>query len=283
MSVTVTRRISIFFNSDPAAGSIGLSTDGSTFNVALSPPIKIPRSAIACEVYVPQASIWNTSPNISSDFKNNIFTFTTSVAPAGTYTITFPQGLYSLDDIGAYISAQLVNLTLPSNLFTFTGNGSTGQTVITFLTSGDSINFTVANSIGGILGFNPAVITAPSANYSAYSNNVASLNRNDSYLISGTFLSSGGIPVNNNGLGIMASVPINVQPGSLINYQSQIPISTPADELIGALKTGFQFRLTNQSLQQTPTGGGQTTQFWQFVLVIKYVELIKPEDQRRVI
>jgi hypothetical protein len=90
----------------------------------------------------------------------------------------------------------------------------------------------------------------------------------------------GGIPVNNNGLGILASVPINVPPSSIINYQAAMPIPAPANELIGNPKTGFTFRLTNQSLQSTPTGGGTTTQFWNFVLVVRYTELVTPEAQR---
>ena len=133
MSVTVTRKVSFFFSSDPAAGSQALSADGDSFSVNLSPPLKIPKNALSCEFYVPQASIWNTSPNISSSFSNNTFKFTTSAAAApGTYTITFPEGLYSLEAIGSYLSAQFVNLSLPANLFTLSGNDSTSQTVITF-------------------------------------------------------------------------------------------------------------------------------------------------------
>jgi hypothetical protein len=237
---------------------------------------------MSCEFYVPQASIWNTSPNISASFSNNTFKFTTSAAAApGVHTITFPEGLYSLEAIGAYITAQLVNLTLPPNLFTFSGNDSTSQTIMTFSIAGDSVDFTPATSIGPILGYTAAVITAPSAGYNAFSTNKAQLNRNDLYLISGTFISSGGIPINNNALGVMASVPISAAPGSLINYVAPMPIATPADELIGVLKTGFQFRITNGSLATTPTGGGLTTQFWSFIVTVKYTQLIGEDTQRQ--
>lgn len=282
MSVTVTRKVSFFFSSDPAAGSQALSTDGDSFSVNLSPPLKIPKNALSCEFYVPQASIWNTSPNISASFSNNTFKFTTSaVAAPGTYTITLPEGLYSLEAIGSYLSAQFVNLSLPANLFTLSGNDSTSQTVTTFSLAGDSIDFTPATSIGGILGYTAAVITAPSAGYNAFSTNKAQLNRNDVYLISGTFISSGGIPINNNALGVMASVPISANPGSLINYVASMPIATPADELIGVLKTGFQFKITNGALAATPTGGGRTTQFWSFVVTLKYTELVGADSQNQ--
>lgn len=283
MSVTVTRRLSYFFNSDPASGSQSLSADGDVFTVVLSPPLRIPKSVIACEVYVPQASIWNTSPNISATFSNNTFTFTTASAPVpGTYTFTIPEGLYSLDDIDSFIATQLVNLTLPSNLFVLSGDQATGRVILTFSLSGDSVDFTPATSVRSILGFAAAVFTAPSAGYSETGTSIATLNRNDNYLISGTFLTAGGIPINNNAPGVLASIPISIAPYSLINYSAAMPFPTPADELIGAMKGAFQFRLTNGSLAATPTGGGRVSQFWNFLLVIEYQELISPQAQRSI-
>jgi hypothetical protein len=243
----------------------------------------VPRNAISCQAFVTQASVWNTSPNIAVAFKNNTFTFTTTdPGNPGTFLFTFLDGLYSLNDIGTLISNELVNNGLPSNLFTFSGLAATSQTVVTFLRAGDSVDFSTVDTIGSILGYLPAIVTAPSSGYNAFSTNPAALNRNNGYLISSqTFLSS-GIPVNNSAVGVLAVVPINVPPGSLINYAAQLPSFIPASELIGNSKTNFTFRLTNTSLGVTPTGGGRTTQFWSFVVDIEYELLISEESQRNI-
>src|SRR5947209_336740 len=90
-----------FFSSDAADGAQNVSSDGTTFSVSLDTPIRVPSKARACELGIVSASIWNNSPNIGpglgaggvDDYK---FRYTTSVAPAGTYDINFPTGLYSL-------------------------------------------------------------------------------------------------------------------------------------------------------------------------------------------
>jgi len=139
------------------------STHGSMFSVSLSSPLRIPRDAVDVKMGVIQAAIWNTSPNIAASFGNNNFTFTTSVAPAGTHSITIPDGLYSVAALDSYLSSQFVNLGYPSNLITIGGNDATGQSTLTFLTNGDSVDFTVATSVASLMGFNAAVLTAPKA------------------------------------------------------------------------------------------------------------------------
>jgi hypothetical protein len=65
--------------------------------------------AVACELGVVSAAVWNNSPNIGpglgpggvDDYK---FQYTTSTAPAGTYD-TFPTGLYSLAAISSFLSS----------------------------------------------------------------------------------------------------------------------------------------------------------------------------------
>ena len=64
-----------------------------------------------------------------------------------------------------------------AGLFTFSGVDSTDQVVITIATAGDSVDFTIANAVGvSLMGFLPAVVTAPSASYAAYSDGPASFN-----------------------------------------------------------------------------------------------------------
>ena len=134
---------------------------------------------------------YGISPNIAATFGNNNFTFTTSVAPAGTHSITIPDGLYSVAALNSYLSSQFVNLGYPSNLITIGGNDATGQSTLTFLTNGDSVDFTVATSVASLMGFNAAVLTAPSANYTFFSDNPAQFNRVNSYIIASNIVANG--------------------------------------------------------------------------------------------
>jgi hypothetical protein len=265
MAVLLEKSLSYIFNSDPASGAQNVSADGSVFQVSLNTPISIPKSAIDCSAGVIQAAIWSTSPNIAADFKNNQFEFTTTAAPAGTYTLTIPDGLYSVAGLNSYFSSQFTNLGLPSNLITLSGDSATQKSILTFSVSGDSIDFTIANSVREVLGFNAAVITAPSAGYSFFSDNTAAFNRVNSYIIASNLVSQ-GIPVNSQSRGIIGTVPISVAPGSQINYSPQNVVWFDCGELIGSPKINMTFSLLDQDLRPTPTAGDS----YSFVILIKY-------------
>lgn len=262
------RTISYIFNSDPASGSQNLSADGSTFQVSLNDPIRIPAGAVNCTAGVIQASPWNSSPNIAASFSNNLFRFTTTVAPAGTYTITIPDGLYSVPGLNAYLSGQFVNLGLPANLISISGNDATQKSVVTILTTGDSIDFTIANSVRTVLGFNSIVITAPSANYSFFSNNTASFNRVNNFIIASNIVSV-GIPINSQSQGVIASIPISAVPGSQISFSPQNVVWFSASELIGQPKVNLQFSLLDQDLRPVIA-----VDYYSFVLCLKYSVLL---------
>lgn len=208
-----------------------------------------------CSVGVLQANIWNTSPNISAALADNIFTFTTSMAPAGTYSWAIPDGLYSVAGLNSYLSSQFVNIGLAANLIA--------------ISAGDSVNFTVANSLRGLLGFNSVVSTAPSANYSFFSNSTAAFNLVNSYVISSNLVGN-GILVNSSSRGIIATVPIDVPPGSQINYSPQNVIWFNAPELIGSQRSNIQFSLLNEDLRTAATGGNPYT----LTITIKYHVLL---------
>jgi len=269
MAVLLEKTFSYIFNSDPASGAQQISADGSVFSVTLNNPISIPKSAIDAQGGVLQANIWNTSPNIAAAFNNNKFRFTTTQAPAGTYTLTIPDGLYSIDGLNTYLSTQFTNLGFAASLMAIGGDFATQSSILIISFAGDSVNFTFPNSVNSVLGFNAAIYTAPSNDYSFYSQNPAVFNRNNSYIIASNIVSQ-GIPVNNQSQGIITTVPINVAPGSQIVYQPQNVIWFDIVELIGSSKLNIQFRLLNQNLVPTPTGGEN----WSFTLMIKYCILL---------
>jgi len=264
------RTTSVTFNSDPLSGATPIGSDGSRFSVNLNQPLAFDGSkVISVEAAVLQASIWNTSPNVAPAFGNNVFRFTTSAAPAGTYSIVFPQGLFSLSGVGSFISTQLVNLGLPPGLFQLAGDDATQRAVMTIATAGDSVDFSYAGSIGPLLGFSAAAVDNPIvaavAGYNAYGQETANLNRNNDYAMRSTLVSA-GIQTNAIAQGIIASIPIDQTPGSQINYSPLNPLWFSADELIGVGKQSLDFFLENQNGQPTPTGG----ETWQFAIAFKY-------------
>lgn len=272
MSVIIDKQLSYFFDSSPTSGAEQVSVNGNEFSVSLNSPIKIPKTAVCCEIGIAQASIWNTSSNIAADFNNNTFTFTTTdVGAPGTHTIVLPDGLYSLDGLNASLNTQFTNLGLSSGLISLTGDQATQNTVLTFQKAGDSVDFTVANSIREVLGFDSRIspLTPQSAGYSDYSDSSAQFNRNNSYILRSNIVSH-GIPVNNQGNGIIASIPITSAPGSQIHYQPQHIIWADASDLIGSAKSNLRFTLLNQSLLPVHTSGDA----FSFVLIIKYQVLL---------
>ena len=128
-----------FFSSDPANEALNVSSDGRKFSVQLSAPISVPAGSRACELAVITGAIWNTTPTVGpglgpAGVDDNKFSYTTSVAPAGTYSITFPTGQYSLTAIGQYLATQFKNNGHPTNLFVLGGQEATGLASVTIQT-----------------------------------------------------------------------------------------------------------------------------------------------------
>jgi hypothetical protein len=268
MSVLIPREISYLFSSAVENGAENVSADGSKFSIVLSTPIQIPKASMYCYLSVTQANIWNTSPNIAVAFANNKFEFTTTnVGNPGTHNITIPDGLYSVSALNGFLSTTFVNLLLPNNLISLSGDSATGKTILTFLEAGDSVDFTVVNSVREVLGFDSRIspLAPQAAGFSDFSDNIGVFNRVNSYLITSNMISN-GIPLNGGGAGILASVPIDENPGSQISYSPDNPISIDASELIGNSKLNLNFSLKDQELRNTPTAGED----WSFVVSIKY-------------
>jgi hypothetical protein len=272
MSVLIPNQKSFFFSSNPGNGAENVSADGTTFQVTLNSPMHIPKAAMYATIEIEQANIWNVSPNISADFANNLFEFTTTDAGnPGTHTITIADGLYSLGGLGGFLATSFTNLGLPGNLILLSGDDATGKTILTFLTAGDTADFTIGNSVGPILGFDSRLSPAApqAAGFSDFADNSATFNRVNSYGIRSNLVSE-GIPINNTAAGLLVSVPIDVSPGSQIVYLPNNPTRVDCRELIGHSKLNFQFSLVDQLLRPTPT----QKEFYSFILTFRWGTLL---------
>jgi len=269
MPSIIKKKFTQFFSSDPSTGAVNVSLDGSSFTINLNHPLAIPQNALDVNLSVIQANVWNVSPNIAAQFNNNVFNFTHL---AVNYNIIIPDGLYSLSGLNSFLSTQFVNLGLPANLITLSGDESTSRTILTFLNSSGPgndtvVDFTVANSCREILGFDSNVVpTAPqAAGYNLFSDNTAAFNRVNSFVITSDIVSM-GIPINSLGANVITSIPINVSPGSQITYEPQNPLSFSGMELAGNIKNTFSFQLRDQSLRLTPTAG----ELFSLVILFEY-------------
>lgn len=255
---------SYVFSSDPALGAINISPDGSEFTVAMNNPIVIPHGVIDCKLDVIAASIWNVSPNIAAAFGNNKFYFTQNLTP---YSVTIPDGLYSLPQLNNFLSRFFVNNGLNKNQIVFTGDESTQKTVITFNYTGTQIDFTLPNTIRTILGFNSQLVpnsgpsTIQGENY--ISNNIATFNRINSFYVKSNLVNN-GLPLNGTPGNIIAQIPITSAPGSQINYSPQNVISVSARNLIGNTMQSCTFTLLDDRLRNVNTLG----EYWSITLHI---------------
>jgi hypothetical protein len=272
----IEKQLSFIFSSNPNNGAQNVSADGSSFSVQLNSPISIPSEAVYSTIEVQSANIWWSVPNVSVALNNNtLHIYSDWIAadggvPVGSpnYTITIPDGLYGLKELAAAIARELVNLGLPSNLFTLSGDDSTQKTILTFgYDDVTTLDFTQANTFREILGFDSRFVptTPKTAGWSEYSDNIARFNQISSFLIN-TDLISDGIPVNNTSNGTIANVLIDVKPGSLINYSPVISVKANADQLIGKSTNYFSFRLTDQDRRVVNTN----SEYWSLTAVIKY-------------
>ena len=202
-------------------------------------------------------------PTISPLYNNDHF----YVSYLGTdYDIHILEGLYGVSELDQFFKLQLPNETpeLPSDLFEISANDATQRVVITFNYDGVSIDFTRPDTLSSVMGF--TTLVSGNADDSVFGDTIAGFNRITSYYIISS-LSKTGIPQNQDGQGILTSVPITAKVGSLINYSPFNPLRVNAEELIGNQFQTISFRLVDQLLGDVSTGGEE----WLLTVVVRFM------------
>lgn len=255
----------IIFSSDPANGAYAINSSGNEFSVALNNPIAIPKNAANCTLEVQAANVVWVMPNISEAIGNNLLTFEHE---AKTYELTIPDGLYSLPDLISTLSLQFVANGLPSDLIVLDADNSSQRVVIIFTYAGTQIDFTVPNSINSILGFNSIKypLFVPSIATESYTGeSSAAFNRVSRFLISCDLVQE-GIPTNNEGLQVISTIPITVEPGSTLHFTPFNPVRVNARGLIGNPRNVVRIRLYDQQGRTIDTRG----EYFDMLIVIRY-------------
>jgi hypothetical protein len=264
------KSLAYIFSSDNSTNPINKSADGTIFSVQLDHPISLPRAAYDCTLEVVSARCWNTVPNISAKLRNNNIRIITA---NGTRNIVIADGLYSVGSLSEYIQNALVNLGEDRLTLYITGNFSTQQSVLNFGVVGTQVDFTIPNSVRGVLGFNARLApVAPSTivGQTDSSDNIAQFNNIENFLIKSDIVNS-SIPTNNQFDQTIAYIAIKANPGSQIISEPINPIRIDASNLKTVGRNCLTFRLTNQAGAPAETG-----EAYGLTIVIRWKEFASP-------
>jgi hypothetical protein len=273
--MSIERKVTYIFSSDPTKGAQAIQQDGSVFSVNLQYPISLPIGTQYATMEVHSASIWYVTPNISEALGNNRLTINDGV---NDYPLVIADGLYNFPQLVNAIQITFNSQTLPvppahqfEEMFAFNADNATQRVAISVLQAYGTITWNVPNPIRNIFGFTDAAndTTPPVAILVAprvyVGNEQAAFNAINQFYISGNLVHT-GIPSNSNSSNLMAVVYIDRPPGSQINFQPQQPLLIDAAELIGGQRTNFTFRLTNERFEPLDTFG----EYWSFIITIRF-------------
>jgi len=266
----IENQTSFFVSTSPELidDNVTVSSDGSRINISLDTPLTFSSGSISTTVEVQKASIWNSSPNISALLGNNKFYYL--IASVAQPVVTIPDGLYSIKTLNAEIVRQITNVPNSSTTVTLSGNNSTQKSILT-LDNTVQVDFTGANSLKDVLGFNAAVVPAvpaPFVGFTIEGDSVAAFNNTNTFNILSDIVSN-GIPINNIGKNLIANVPITASVGSLVNYEPYNATHVNANELRGKSKQNFYVQIADDNGDPLPQ-----IESWSVLLVFRQKILI---------
>ena len=228
-----------------------------------------------------QSNIVYCSPNVFTDTNNKLtYKYTDSqINPQVQKTITFDQGLYSLDDINTKISLYTSALEANGSLFYFVPDSSTSKIYIVFTQPHITVYCAGTASIMPLLGFpvgSGAIGNYSTANYEI-SVNQANLNSLQSIYVKCDIVT--GSYDNSRGSNIIASIIPDVAPFSTITYRPYFP---PRCEITSRDINQITITLTDQDgkdLDMNTNGGTQAPESFGVLVTIEEQELKLSHNQ----
>lgn len=238
--------IPLFVSSDSSLGAFNVSPGKDRFDIQFKNTIEIPNDAKNMTLELTQATVFWTVLNIKAGI-NDAFRLLVSGDPGSPYNITIPPGLYAPVDLNEAVNRELVNAGLTSGLVIITGDNSTGRILLTLTDALLRVEW-VPSSFFTLVGWNSGDFVPSggftAAAFSELSPNIAAFSDVSSFLIH-TNLVQSGIPIGNLEAQVLASVQINVPPGSQINYNPFNPIKLSVNHLIGQNINEATFYITD--------------------------------------
>jgi hypothetical protein len=268
----IPEELSFIVSSDPQAGVINRTPDGSGFEVQLDGEgIQIPKDAININVSVEESTVWWVIPNIITGKNDTLYVFgDTDIATQQLFTLTVPQGLYDLAGLNQAILSGLEAQgarTDPEPLISFTPDDATQKVNVRVNYANVYVDFSPNNTPREILGFNAQQYGPyPAAPLNVLAPNTAAFNQVNHFLIHSDLVNK-GIRFNNTYNQTIGQVLIDVSPGSQIVSTPYHPAKANAQELAGAKRTNLRFFLTDDKQRPVNTNG----EFWTCRIVIHYM------------
>lgn len=263
-------QIPLLLSSDPINGATEISQNGSRFTVIFTRPLLVPKEARYCYITVEQVNVIFNTPNIFTGVNDKMrVEFDDGVIQA-QYDLTINQGLWDLNHLNSAIQQQLSNTGALPDAITLLPDTAT-QKVIVKYREDYQIDWTITQTFRDIVGFNSRI--APIGGYATQddfyepADNVAKFNTTLYYLIHTDLVSGRGLRINGNYADIVAQVPIDVEAGSLINYQPRNPQMLPCPNLIGQSLREIHVWLTDDKNQFVDT----VDEVWSIQLTVHYV------------
>lgn len=268
----VPEEISMIVSSDPNAGAVNRSSDGSYFEIQLQDGLQIPAEALNVNIAVEEATIWWVVPNIITGENDTMYiTGPDTLDVVQNYVVVIPQGLYDLAGINQAILRDLENQGAkidPDPLITLTPDEPTQKVEMRFDYATVSIDFTQANTPRDILGFNSQILGPyAGAPINVLADNTAQFNQVNYFLLHSD-LTNKGIRFNNNYNQTVSQVLIDVSPGSQIVSHPFNPAKISAPELAGAKRTNLRIWLTDDQDRRVNTNG----EYFTARIVIHYLK-----------
>ncbi len=231
------------YSSDTANGARNKSADGSTFESIYDSgsPLVVPDGAVNANIGVIKSNIWWTTFNISSTLGsigqgNNIMYVEApdTVDVTTSYVITIPDGLYDLPRLNNTVQQLLANegaKVSPDPVLALLADTATQKVVIQFNYDDVEVDFTPGDTFRDIVGWT-AVNVGPFTPVPHFESapNVAAFNTITSFRINSDIVQS-GLLFNGQFSQTLATVQIDVPPGSLINFDPQNVTRISANQL----------------------------------------------------